>query len=144
MAEGRSLVIETKRDAHSAMKAGSVFVAGVRFEKTNSAFVATMARLKPRLLSSKPRTMKILSGFLFAGLGTVRNEVEVALPAATQFPKRRAGVGFANAGGLVLLRTQMQSMPSLVKAAAKIVWPVPSLHRAGITSRSSGLASPAA
>ena len=143
MVEARSLVIETKLDAHSAMKSGSVVSAGVRFEKTKAVGVSTMAHLKNRLLSSMPRWIEILARVWFAGLGTIRNEVEVALPSAKQIPKLGAGVGFADASGLVSLRAQMQSMPSLVELAAKIVWPVASLQRAGITRRSTGLPSAA-
>ena len=143
MVESRSLVIETKRDARSAMKAGSVVSTGVRFEKQKAVGASTMARLKNRLLSSISRWIGILARSWFAGLGTIRNGVEVALPAAKQIPKRRAGVGFAHAGSLVSLRSQMQSMPSLVELAAKIVWPVASLQRAGITRRSTGLPSAA-
>ena len=143
MVESRSLVIETKHGASRANEVGLLVAAFVRFEKPKTVGASTMARLKNGLLSSMPRWIEIPQGFLFAGLGTIRNEVEVALPSATQILKLSAGVGYAHAGGLVSLRAQMQSMPSLVELAAKIVWPVASLRRAGITRRSTGLPSAA-
>ena len=118
MFENRSLVCEATHDAAWMLEVGSVVEGGVRFEKTNVAVVAKRARWSQRLLSSESRLMKTKGGFLFAGLRTIRKRV--------------------------LLRSPFQSMPALLKLAAKIVWPAPSLHRAGITRRSSGLASPAA
>ena len=55
MVENRSLAIETKHDASSAMKAGSVVAGGVRFEEMNAFAVEAVAHLKPRWLPLMPR-----------------------------------------------------------------------------------------
>ena len=144
MVETRSLVCETTRDANSAMKTGSVVAGGVRFGKMNAVVVEAVAHLKPRWLSSKPRLMKIQGVLLLASLGTIRDEVERLVSLLARFAWPAGSSSYFSSAGLRSNSLPMQSMPSLVKLAARIVPLVPSFTRTGITSRSSGLASPAA
>ena len=144
MVENCSLVCETKHDANSAMKAGSVVAGGVRFEKMNAVGVEVVAHLKPQWLPSKPRLMKHLNGSLLAGLGAMRGQVERLASAPARFAWLAGSSSGFSSAGIRSNSLPVQSMPSLLQLAARIAWPVPSLQRAGITRRSSGLASPAA